>query len=237
MKNQIHPTAIVDSRAQLGTNNFIGPFCYIGPNVVIGDGNRFEAYVSIGTAAEHRDYYHSEPGPVRIGSHCVIREFVTINGATHGLTQVGDKVTLLRGSHVGHDVVLRDRANLSCNVLVGGHSIIGEGANLGLGAAIHQFRSVGAFAMVGMNSTVTRHIPPFVVAYGSPCEPQKLNRIGLTRSGIPDTDLLIFEEWFQDSSGHLEHPKSLSHIYQSHIEKFLVDCKSMTPGPAAKKVA
>ncbi|RYZ77010.1 MAG: acyl-ACP--UDP-N- acetylglucosamine O-acyltransferase, partial [Proteobacteria bacterium] len=112
---------------------------------------------------------------------------------------------------------MRNRANLSCNVLVGGHSIIGEGANLGLSAAIHQFRTVGAFAMVGMNSTVTRNVPPFVVAFGSPCEGQKVNRVGLQRSGIADADLVIFENWFFASKDHLEQPNSIKHIYQRFI--------------------
>jgi UDP-N-acetylglucosamine acyltransferase len=149
VSNIIHPSAIIDPKAKIGENNFIGPFCYIGPDVVIGDNNRFEGYASIGTAAEHRDFFLKDPGPVRIGNHCVIREFVTINGGTVGVTFVGNGVVMLRGSHVGHDATIRDRGNLSCNVLVGGHSIIGEGANLGLSAAVHQFRAVGAFALRG----------------------------------------------------------------------------------------
>jgi UDP-N-acetylglucosamine acyltransferase len=192
--------------------------------VIIGDGNRFEAYVSVGTAAEHREYFHQEAGPVKIGHKNIFREFVTINGATKGLTEVGDNVVMLRGSHLGHDAVLGHKANLSCNVLIGGHTIIGEGANLGLGAAIHQFRVIGAYAMVGMNSTVTRHISPFVVAFGSPCEGQKVNRIGLQRSGIPDIDLSIFENWFFQTKDHLESPDSIQHIYQRYIDKFAKDC-------------
>jgi len=224
MSNIIHPTAIIDSGAKLGKDNFIGPFCYIGPNAEIGDGNRFEAYVSVGTAAEHRDYFRTEAGPVKIGSNGVFREFVTINAATVGLTQLGNNVTMLRGSHIGHDAIIGDKANLSCNVLIGGHSIIGEGANLGLGAAVHQFRVIGAFAMVGMNSTVTRNVPPFVVAFGSPCEGQKVNRVGLQRSGVPDADLIIFENWFFQNKDHLDMPDTIKHIYQRYIERFKTDC-------------
>ncbi|MBC7370689.1 MAG: hypothetical protein H7326_03935 [Bdellovibrionaceae bacterium] len=228
MNNLIHPTAIIDPKAKLGKNNFVGPFCYVGPDVIIGDDNRFEAYVSIGTAAEHRDFFRETPGPVRIGNGCVIREFVTINGGTVGVTLLGDSVVMLRGSHVGHDATIRNKANLSCNVLVGGHSIIGEGANLGLSAAIHQFRTVGAFAMVGMNSTVTRNVPPFVVAFGSPCEGQKVNRVGLQRSGVHDSDLILFENWFFTSKDHLEQPNTIKHIYQRYVEAFKKDCEVVT---------
>lgn len=235
MSNIVHPTAIIDPKAKIGNDNFIGPFCYVGPNVTIGDGNRFEAYVSVGTAAEHRDFFKTEAGPVKIGNNCVFREFVTINGATHGLTQVGNNVTLLRGSHIGHDAVIGDRANLSCNVLIGGHSVIGEGANLGLGAAVHQFRVIGAFAMVGMNSTVTRNVPPFVVAFGSPCEGQKVNRVGLQRSGVADADLITFENWFFQNRDHLDVPGSIGHLYQRYIERFEKDCAMHAP--AQKKAA
>jgi UDP-N-acetylglucosamine acyltransferase len=230
MNNIVHPTAIIDSKAKLGKNNFIGPFCYIGPNVTIGDGNRFEAYVSIGTAAEHRDFFRAEPGAVVIGNDGVFREFVTINGSTHGLTQLGNNVTMLRGSHIGHDATIGDKVNLSCNVLIGGHSIISEGANLGLGAVVHQFRVIGAYSMVGMNSTVTRNVPPFVIAFGSPCEGQKVNRVGLQRSGVADADLFIFENWFFQNRDNLDSPGSISHIYQRFVERFQNDCAVHSPG-------
>ncbi|MGZ3795653.1 MAG: UDP-N-acetylglucosamine acyltransferase [Pseudobdellovibrionaceae bacterium] len=229
MSNAIHSTAIIDAKARIGRDNFIGPFCYIGPHVTIGDGNRFEAYVSVGTAAEHREYFHKEAGPVEIGNKNVFREFVTINGATQGLTRIGDFVVMLRGSHIGHDTLVGHKANLSCNVLIGGHSIVGEGANLGLGAVVHQSRVIGAYAMVGMNSTVTRHIPPFVVAFGSPCEGQKVNRIGLQRSGISDGDLSVFENWFFQTRDHLETPDSIPHLYQGYIEQYAKDCGIQLP--------
>lgn len=226
MSNFIHPTAIVHENAKLGESNYIGPYCLIGPNVTIGSGNRFEAYVSIGTPGEHRDYFHKEPGPVSIGSNNVIREFVTINGGTVGVTEIHDGVVMLRSSHLGHDVVIRSKVNLSCNVLVGGHTIVGEGANLGLGAAVHQHRAIGAFAMVGMNSTVTRNILPFVVAFGTPAESQKINLVGITRSGVEKSDLGIFEEWFFKMGGLFENPGVLNHKYSHYLNTFLEDKKN-----------
>ena len=40
---QIHPTAIVDSGAELGRDVVIGPFCIVEADTVIGDGCRLEA--------------------------------------------------------------------------------------------------------------------------------------------------------------------------------------------------
>lgn len=227
MTNIIHPTAIVHPEAKLGTNNYIGPYCLIGPNVEIGSNNRLEAHICIGTPAEHRDYFHSAPGPVKIGNNNVLREYVAVTGGTTGCTQVGDNVTMLRGSHLGHDVIVRNKAILSFNVLIAGHSIIGEGANLGLSASVHQFRAIGAYAMVGMNSTVTRNIPPFVVAFGSPAEPQRINQIGLTRSGgVQVSDLTEFEEWFFKQGGLFDNPQNIGHDYNRFLTAFNLDRES-----------
>jgi UDP-N-acetylglucosamine acyltransferase len=225
MANFIHPTAVIDPKAKLGDDNYIGPFCLIGPHVEIGSHNRFEAHISIGTAAEHRDHFKSEPGAVKIGNHCVIREFVTINGGTTGTTELGTKVTLLRGSHVGHDAQIRNFVNLSCNVLIGGHSIIGEGANLGLASVVHQMRVIGAYSMIGMSATVTKNTPPFVIAFGLPCELQRANRIGLQRSGIADSELVIFENWFQTNKAKSD-LEPIPHLYQRFILTYQKDCAS-----------
>jgi len=218
--NVIHPTAVIDEKAKMGDGNYIGPYCYIGPEVDLGSNNRLEGYVSVGTAAEHRDYFREAPGNVKIGSGNIIREFVTINGGTSGTTTIGDRNTLLRGSHLGHDVVVANDCNFSCNVLVGGHSIIEEGANLGLSAVIHQHRVVGAYAMVGMNSAVTKNILPFVVAFGSPCLPQKINRVGLLRSGLNEGEIQVFESWYQRLAGIYDHLPILNHSYQRFLESY-----------------
>lgn len=225
MASIIHPSAIVSPTAKLGDNCYIGPFCYVGPNVTMGKDNRLEAYVSVGTNAEHRDYFHSEPGEVIIGDANVFREYVTINAGTKSPTTVGSKCVLLRGSHIGHDAEVRNFATLSCNVLIGGHTIIGQGANLGLNAVIHQHRAIGAYGMVGMNSTVTRNLPPFLIAYGTPARPQRVNRIGLLRAGILESEIVIFENWFQtqEETGGLS---PLTHKFNNLLNQYLRDCQT-----------
>lgn len=220
MSNIIHPTAIIDSKAKLGINNYVGPYCIIGPNVTIGDNNRFEAYVSIGTQAEHRDYFHIEAGPVNLGSHNIIREFVTINGGTTSITKVEDNIIMLRGSHIGHDCQIGRKSTLSCNVLVGGHSIICEGANLGLSSVVHQHRVIGSYSLVGMNSSVTKNIIPFVIAFGSPCNPQKINRVGLIRNGVVDNEITPFEKWFFSMNGLFDKIPKVEHSFNKYLEDY-----------------
>ena len=66
----IHPSAIVDSAAELGDGVTVGPFSYIGPGVRIGSGTRIAAHVTI-------------DGDVRIGRDNEIHPQVTIDGDVH----------------------------------------------------------------------------------------------------------------------------------------------------------
>jgi len=192
MKNFIHVTAIIGENVTLGDENYIGPYCYIAENTVIGNNNRFEAYCSIGTPPEHRDHFTDSPFNVIIGDNNIIREFVTINAGTVRNTVLGNNIVMLRNSHIGHDSIIEDKANLSCNVLIGGHSYIMEGANLGLGAMCHQFLVIGAYAMIGMGGVVVKSsvIQPGEIHVGNPVKFLKENKIGLQRNNIDSNKLL-----------------------------------------------
>jgi len=193
-KNYIHPTSIIGDNVTLGVNNHIGPFCYIIGDTIIGNNNKFEAYCSIGTPPEHRDYFNSKEGKTIIGDNNIIREFVTINAGTKNTTILNNDITLLKGSHIGHDCVIEDKVNLSCNVLIGGHSYLMEGSNFGLGSACHQFSTIGAYSMIGMNSTITKNsnIIPGKIYVGSPSKLIKENILGLKRNKISPQKLEKF---------------------------------------------
>lgn len=189
--NYIHPTAIIDSGVLLGKNNYIGPYCYITGNTQIGDNNRFEAYCSIGTPPEHRDHFKESLFNVSIGDNCTIREYVTINAGTVRNTILHNSITMLRNSHIGHDSIIEDKVNLSCNVLVGGHSYVMEGVNMGLGAMCHQFSVLGAYSMIGMGGIVVKssEIHPGEIYVGNPVRFLKENKIGLNRNRITSEKL------------------------------------------------
>jgi UDP-N-acetylglucosamine acyltransferase len=75
---------------------------------------------------------------------------------------------------------------LSCNVLIGGHSTIMKGCNLGLGSIVHQFSVIGAYSMLGMGCIVpkSKRIEPGFIYVGNPARMLKMNTIGLQRNGI-----------------------------------------------------
>lgn len=194
MVNFIHPTAVLHPDLMpgtwLGMANYIGPYCVIGKGVRIGDGNRFEAYVSVGQPAEKTGYLN-EFGSVEIGNGNTFREFVTVNGGTTKKTKIGNFNLFLRGSHVSHDTEIEDEVTVSCNVMIGGESVIMRCTNLGLGAILHQRSVIGAYSMLGMATTVTKgsRIYPGNIYVGSPARLLKRNVVAFKRFGITEEHL------------------------------------------------
>ena len=190
--NYIHPTAIINDTVILGENNYIGPFCFITGNTIIGNNNRFEAYCSVGTPAEHVDYFDNQTTLTTIGNNNVFREFVTIHSGTKSTTTLGNNIIVLNHSHIAHDSNIEDKVTISANVTLAGHCHIMEGANLAVGSICHQFQIIGAYAMIGMGSVVTKtsHIEPGNIYVGSPAKFLKINNVGLKRNNISDDKLL-----------------------------------------------
>jgi len=194
--NEIHPTAIIGKDVVLGRGNKIGAYCVIIGKTQIGNNNTFESFCVIGSEPEHKGYFGKPNKGVFIGCDNIIREYVTINAGCERTTRLTNNCIMLRGSHLGHDVMVENNVTISCNVLVGGHSIIGSGANLGLGAILHQFSEIGRFAMIGMGTIVTKksNIQCFGTYVGNPAKYIKENDYQkLKFSGIEVN--LICESW------------------------------------------
>ena len=61
---------------------------------------------------------------------------------------------------------------------------LGDWVIMGGFSGVHQFCKVGAHAFIANNAAVTRDVPPFVMAVGSPAEPHSVNAEGLKRRGF-----------------------------------------------------
>jgi UDP-N-acetylglucosamine acyltransferase len=194
MPNRIHPTAVLGPQVELGTGNTIGPFCVLQGRVVLGDDNFLASHVSVGGAAEVRGH-RFEPSweepfdghGVVIGSRNVIKEFVAVNGGWAHETTIGDDGFFMGTVHLNHDVTVGHEVTVSGAAVVAGHVTIEDGANLGLGAVVHQRRTVPA-GSIGMQSAVTRDLPPYVVSKGVPAKPARLNTHRLDRLGVDPAD-------------------------------------------------
>jgi UDP-N-acetylglucosamine acyltransferase len=209
MATLIHPTAVVHRSARLGEGVEVGPSSVIGPDVVIGDRSRIGPQVVIdGCTRLGRENlvvgqaslggppqdlsYKGEPTELVIGDRNTIREFVTINRGTvkgGGVTTIGSDNMLMACCHVAHDCELKDRIILANGVLLAGHVLVEENANISGGAAAHHFVTVGAFAYVGGMTRMIQDVPPFMILEGHPSRVRGVNVIGLQRGGIPDAQI------------------------------------------------
>jgi UDP-N-acetylglucosamine acyltransferase len=208
---QIHPTALIDPRVSLGHNVHIGPYTIIRANVTLGDNVYIASHVSIGEEAEHStDKYELHPRsvcpPIVIGSNVVLREFTTINRPMKDVTWIADNVYAMARVHIGHDCRIEDGAVLSNNAILSGWTRVLRGANVGICVAIHQFTTVGQYAMIAANATVVKDVPP--LAKYIPGKELGLNRYAIHKHGLPLTSETLpgvrAESFYQELLQHWE---------------------------------
>jgi len=198
---QIHPTAIVDPRAQLDASVAVGPYAVIGPQVRVGAGttigahcviegrttigrdNRFFQFSSIGAAPQDKKYAGEDTALV-IGDRNTIREFCTFNlgvPQAGGVTRVGDDNWIMAYTHIAHDCHIGNNTTLANNTTMAGHVELGDWVTIGGLTGIHQFVKIGAHAMVGFASAVSQDVPPFMLVDGNPLAVRGYNVVGLRR--------------------------------------------------------
>ena len=213
---QIHPTAIVDPRAEIGAGTIVGPYCVIGAEVVLGPNcwlqhhvtlagpthagaqNKFYAYCSIGQQTQDLKYA-GEPTYLEIGDENAFREFVTVNRSTKsdGKTRIGSHGNFLAYSHIGHDCTVGNEVVFSNNGTLAGHVEVGDNAVMGGLTAVHQFCRLGRFAITGGCSKIVQDIPPFMIADGNPAEIRGVNLVGLERKNYPAQSVKLIKEAFR----------------------------------------
>jgi len=213
---EIHPTAIVDPKAELGAETIVGPYCIVGSEVVLGEGcwlqhhvtlcgpmragakNKFYAYCSIGQQTQDLKYA-GEPTYLEIGDENTFREFCTVNRSTKadGKTRVGNRGNFLAYSHIGHDCTVGNSVVFSNNGTLAGHVEVGDHAVIGGLTAVHQFCRIGRFAITGGCSKIVQDVPPFLIADGNPAGIRGVNLIGLERAGFTPESVKAIKEAFR----------------------------------------
>ena len=202
-KVQLHPSAVVDPRAELDSGVIVGPGAIIGPDVKIGAqswigphvvldgrltlGSNNRVFPGACLGLEPQDLkYRGAPTEVVIGDDNTIREYVTINRATEEgeQTRIGNENLLMAYCHLGHNCELGNGIVMSNGIQVAGHVVIEDRAVIGGCLGIHQFVHIGRLAMVGGMTRVDRDVPPYCLVEGQPGRVRGLNRVGLRRSGL-----------------------------------------------------
>jgi UDP-N-acetylglucosamine acyltransferase len=209
LHDTIHPTAIIAEGAVLGAGVKIGPFCTVGPQVVLEEGVELVSHVAvdgktrIGAGAKLFPFctvglapqdlkYKGEDTETLIGPRTQIREHCSIHRGTvtgTGVTRIGADCLLMAVVHIAHDCQIGDGVIMSNNVVLGGHVEVGDRVIIGGSAALLQFVRVGTGAMIGGVTGVTADVTPYCFVFGPRARMVGLNIVGLRRRGLSKPQL------------------------------------------------
>jgi UDP-N-acetylglucosamine acyltransferase len=200
----IHPTALIDTAAQLADDVEVGPFSIVGPKVSIGPGSRIGPHVvvtgrttigrntrifqfaSIGEEPQDKKYA-GEDTELIIGDNNTIRELCTFSRGTiqgGGKTVIGNNNWIMACVHIAHDCQLGDNIIMANNASLAGHVTVGDWAIMSGYSLIHQFCTVGAHSFTSFASHVNQSIPPYVTVSGEKAKAKGVNTEGLKRRGF-----------------------------------------------------
>jgi UDP-N-acetylglucosamine acyltransferase len=200
----IHPTALIDPKAELADDVEVGAFTIIdakvridagtriGPHAVvtgrttIGKNNHIFQFTSIGEQPQDKKYA-GEDTELIIGDNNTIRELCTFSRGSAqggGVTRIGSNNWIMACVHIAHDCILGDNIIMANNASLAGHVTVGDNAILSGYTLIHQFCSVGEHSFTSFASYVNQSIPPYVTVAGEKARPKGINSEGLKRRGF-----------------------------------------------------
>lgn len=251
---EIHPTAVVHPKAEIGAGVRVGPYAVIGEGVRLGDGTevgphavldgrlevgprcRIFAGAVIGFPPQDLKFGPDTPSGVRIGADTVIREYATIHRASveEGWTLVGDGCYIMATSHIAHDCRVGNQVVLTTYTGLTGFVEVGDRAVISGLTGIHQFVRIGTLAYVGGCSRLPQDVPPYFLVEGNPAQVRGVNVVGLRRAGVPAQARLDLQRAYKllYRSGHTPE-KALERIrtelppseYITHLVEFIAASK------------
>jgi UDP-3-O-[3-hydroxymyristoyl] glucosamine N-acyltransferase len=136
-KKGIHPAAIIETSAKVGSDVFIGPYAYIGENCIIGDGCSIYPHVYIGDNTRLGNNCTLNPGvkiyhDCLLGEGCIIHAGSVIGSDGFGFAPQSDN-EFMKIPQLGN-VVLEDHVEIGANVTIDratmGSTIIRKGVKL-----------------------------------------------------------------------------------------------------------
>ena len=212
----IHPTAIIDTNAEIDPAAEIGAYATIEGEVHVGPRTRVfphahlrgwtsiaeDCEIHMGAVVGHepQDYaYGGERSFCRIGPRTVIREYATVHRGTvpESETVVGADCLLGVAAHVAHNCVVADRVIIMNGALLGGHVRIGTRTFISGNAGVHQFVRVGELVMLSGNASISSDIPPFMLAHDRN-RITGINRVGMKRAELSAEEIAEARQGYKE---------------------------------------
>lgn len=208
----IHETAYIDSRAQIGKDVFVGPGAVVLGKTVVGDGSYLHNHATVGSnecttvmgknnvvfpgavvGGIPQDLkYKNEDTRLIIGDGNTFRECVTVNTGTvegGGLTQIGNHNLIMAYCHVAHDCIFGDHIVVANSSNFAGHVILEDHVKVGGVCSFNQFIKIGTHSYIAGESSVNKDIIPYTIARGNYAISTVTNKIGLERSGFEKEEI------------------------------------------------
>jgi len=212
----IHPTAVIDPKAELDSTVTVGPYAIINENVridagtkidghaivsgpsTIGKNNTISSFATVGGDPQDLKF-QGEYTLTEIGDNTIIREYVTINKGTRAKdkTVVGKDCLIMSYVHIAHDCMLQDRVILGSYAGLAGEVEVDQWAIISPGSLVHQFVRIGAHVMIQGGSKVSKDVPPFSMSGREPISFTGINSIGLRRRGFTNDTIYAIQEVYR----------------------------------------
>ena len=144
----VHPTAVIDPPAKIGTGTHIWHFSHLMPGCTIGDNCMLGQNTFVG-------------GAVEIGNGVRIQNNVSVY----------DGVTIEDDVFVGPSVVFTNVRNPRADRRQSDNYLptrIRKGATIGANATIVCGVTIGKYAFIGAGAVITRDVPPHALMFGVP---------------------------------------------------------------------
>ncbi len=208
----ISPKAIVLNPSALADDVQVGPFSFIGPDVIVEEGTVIANNVTVtgktrigrccrllpgcivgcepiplcespGGAQVGDDH---SGGTCTIGSGNAIREHVIIESGTAGGqgTTLGENNLLMVGCCVGHDADLSGEGIFANFTRIGHHARIEKYVRTSGFTSISPYATVGAYTFTTGYSGIDRDAPPYAIVQGFPFHVRSTNKENLRRCGF-----------------------------------------------------
>jgi UDP-N-acetylglucosamine acyltransferase len=210
--SRIHPSAVVDPKAELAADVEVGPLSYVGPHVRLGAGcvlgprvtllgpsefgprNAFYPGCVLGGDPQDLKY---KGGPTRLiaGADNIFREHVTAHRGTEtdplsgGATQIGNHNLIMVRVDIAHDVMIGNNVIVANGVQLAGHICVEDCVVIGGVAALHQFVTVGRYSYIAAVARIAHDIPPYMKVFGYEQAVRGVNIEGLRRWRLPDESI------------------------------------------------
>jgi UDP-N-acetylglucosamine acyltransferase len=211
----IHPTAVIDPKAEIDGEVEIGPYVVIEGPVKINRGTRVMAHAyltgwtevgadneihpgaALGDAPQDKAYKGAETY-LKIGDRNIFREHVQVHRGTvvGSSTIVGDDNFLMANAHVGHNCKLGNQIVIANGALLGGYVEVGNNVFISGNCVVHQFVRIGDYALMRGLSGTSRDVPPFAIVDWQHTV-RGVNAVGLKRAGFDDRRIREIREAFR----------------------------------------